>query len=147
MFIRATAVWFAIMMGAILNGFVRDVVLVPRLGDLVARALSCFTLAGIIFLATWISLRWIHPSSAADAWTIGAMWLVMTLAFEFIAGHYLFHTSWPTLLADYNILAGRLWILVLIATVTAPAVIFRAVHNPPRAMEISAPIADDTPRR
>ena len=62
---------------------------------------------------TWMSLRWIHPASTADAWAVGAMWLAMTLAFEFVAGHYVFHTPWTTLLADYNIFTGRLWILVL----------------------------------
>jgi hypothetical protein len=130
MFARAAAIWFVILAAAILNGLVRDIVLVPRLGDLIARAVSCFTLAGAILLVTWISLRWIHPTSAADAWTIGAMWLAMTLAFEFIGGHYLFRTPWSTLVADYNILEGRLWIVVLIATITAPALVYRAGHNP-----------------
>ena len=48
----------------------------------------------------------------------------MTLTFEFVAGHYLFRTAWSTLLADHNLLAGRLWILVLIATTIAPACVF-----------------------
>ena len=63
MLIRAGAVWFAIMLIAILNGAARDILLVPRLGDPVARALSCLTLAALIVLVTWISLRWIHPAS------------------------------------------------------------------------------------
>ena len=113
----------------------------------VARALSCVTLAGLILLVTWISLRWIHPASMGDAWTIGVMWLAMTLSFEFVAGHYLFRTPWSTLLADYNLLAGRLWILVLAATLIAPALVFRAGQNPARDTEISSPAPDDTPRR
>ena len=52
MLARAGAVWFGIMLLAILNGAARDVLLVPRLGDLVARALSCVTLAGLIVLVT-----------------------------------------------------------------------------------------------
>ena len=125
MFARAGAVWFAIMLVAILNGAARDVLFVPRLGDLVARALSCVTLAGLILFVTWVSLQWIHPASMRDAWTIGVMWLVMTLTFEFVAGHYVFGTQWSTLLADYNVFAGRLWILVLVATTVAPAFVFR----------------------
>jgi hypothetical protein len=144
---RAGAVWFAIMVLAILNGAARDILLVPRLGDLGARALSCLTLAGLIVFVTWISLRWIHPASIGDACTIGAMWLVMTLTFEFAAGHYLFRTPWPTLLADYNLLAGRLWVLVLVTTIAAPAIVFRAGEIPVRHMEISSPATDDTPRR
>ena len=147
MLVRAGAVWFAIMLIAILNGAARDMLLVPRLGDLVARALSCLTLAALIVLVTWVSLRWTHPESRGDAWTIGVMWLAMTLTFEFIAGHYLFHTEWSALLADYNLLAGRLWILVLVTTTIAPALVFRAGEIPVRDTEISSPAPDDTPRR
>jgi hypothetical protein len=147
MFVRLGVVWFAIMLIAILNGAARDILLVPRLGDPVARALSCLTLAALIVLVTWISLRWIHPASLGDAWTIGAMWLAMTLTFEFVAGHYLFGTEWSTLLADYNLLAGRLWILVLVTTTVAPAFVFRVGEIPVRDTEISSPALDDTPRR
>jgi hypothetical protein len=147
MLVRAGAVWFAIMLIAILNGAARDVLLVPRLGDLVARALSCLTLASLIVAVTWCSLRWIHPASLGDAWTIGAMWLAMTLTFEFAAGHYLFHTEWSTLLADYNLLAGRLWVLVLVTTTIAPALVFRAGEIPVGDTEISSPVPGDTPRR
>jgi hypothetical protein len=121
---RAAVVWFGIMLLAILNGAARDILFVSRMGDLGARALSCLTLSALIFGVTWVSLRWIGPASSVDAWRIGAVWLVMTLAFEFIAGHYLFGTPWPALLADYDLLAGRLWVVVLAITLAAPALIF-----------------------
>ena len=35
-------------------------------------------------------------------------------------GHYLFGDSWDRLLADYNILRGRIWLLVPIVTLVAP---------------------------
>jgi hypothetical protein len=147
MLVRAGAAWFAIMLIAIVNGTARDILLVPRLGDPVARAVSCLTLAALIVLVTWVSLRWIHPASLGDAWTIGVMWLAMTLAFEFVAGHYLFHTEWSTLLADYNLLAGRLWILVLVTTTVAPALVFRTGQIPLSHTEISSLAPDDTLRR
>ena len=135
---RAAILWFVIMVAAICNGAVRDLVMTPRFGDSIARALSCITLSGVIVLVAWISIHWMRPASAFDAWTIGVMWLTMTLAFEFLAGHYVFHTPWAVLLADYNLLAGRLWILVLIATLTAPVFAFHFAHNPGDATEISA---------
>lgn len=138
MLARAIAVWFTITPVAILNGALRDVVLAPRLGDLIARAVSGFTLAGAILAITWISLPWIRPASLGASWTIGLLWLAMTLAFEFGAGHYLFKTPWSALLADYNVFAGRLWILVLVTTLAAPPLIYRAVHNPAADAENSA---------
>ena len=138
MFGRAVVVWFGIMVTAILNGALRDGVFTPKMGDPLARALSCVILAAVIFAVAWVTLPWMHPASDADAWRIGTVWLAMTLAFEFGVGHYLFHTSWTQLLADYNLLAGRLWIFVLAATFTAPPVMYRATQNSTAAAEISA---------
>ena len=143
---RAGIIWFAIMSAAILNGAVRDVVLVPGFGDAVARGISSLTLTAVILIVTWMSLSWIGPASTADAWRIGVMWLAMTLVFEFGAGHYLFRTPWPALLADYNILAGRLWMLVLVATLTSPALVHIAGWNSGHDVEISSPASADTPR-
>lgn len=147
MFNRAAAVWVVILFAAILNGTVRDLVLVPRLGDPIARAISCFTLAAVILLVTWILLDWVGPASMHDAWTIGVTWLAMTLTFEVIGGHYLFRTPRSALLADYNLFAGRLWILVLIATLTAPALAYHAGRNSVRDTDISSPTAHDIARR
>lgn len=147
MALRASIVWLVIMLAAICNGSVRDLVMTPRFGDSIARAVSCITLSAAIVLVAWVSIRWMGPASPAAAWTIGALWLAMTLAFEFLAGHYLFHTPWTALLADYNLLAGRLWILVLIATLIAPVLAFRLAHNPGPATEISAPRVDATRHR
>lgn len=133
---RAGLIWFAIMVAAIFNGAMRDVLLVPQWGDPVARGVSSIALATLVLLITWVSLPWIKPASMADSWRIGAMWLAMTLAFEFGAGHYLFETPWPALFADYNVLAGRLWILVLIATLTSPALVHLTVWNHVRDAEV-----------
>jgi hypothetical protein len=146
MLARAGAIWFGIMLMAIINGAFRDVVLAPRLGDLGARAISCLTLASVIVLVTWISLTWVRPVSTTDAWRVGWMWLAMTLIFEFGAGHYLLGTPWTALLADYNVLTGRLWLLVLVATLTAPVLVYRAAHNPVTGVEFYSPRSDDTPR-
>ena len=56
MLARAGAVWFVIMVLAILNGAFRDLVLAPRLGELGGRAVSCLTLASAILVVAWISL-------------------------------------------------------------------------------------------
>jgi hypothetical protein len=138
MFGRAVLAWTFIVPLAIANGMARELLLVPLLGDLAARAVSCFTLAGAVLFVTWMSLAWIGPATILDAWTIGLIWLALTLAFEFLAGHYVFGTSWDALRAEYNILAGRLWILVLVVTLTAPPLTFQAVHSPAAGGDVSA---------
>ena len=37
--------------------------------------------------------------------------------------HFAMGVPWETLLADYNIFAGRLWLVVLLTTLCGPALI------------------------
>lgn len=126
---RALLVWAAILAFAILNGVVRDVVLALYMRDKPARAISSIVLAGVVVGITVLSLRWIGPSTLLQAVGIGAFWLALTLAFEFLFGHYLGGKPWPLLLAEYDVLRGRLWVVVLIATVLAPPSVYRAMHQ------------------
>ena len=48
----------------------------------------------------------------------------LTVAFEFGLG-YSRGLSWNEMLADYNILAGRLWLLVPVTLLASPALAFR----------------------
>lgn len=54
------------------------------------------------------------PIERRGALKVGALWLVLTLAFEFLAGHYLFQKPWAVLLQDYDLSWGRIWVAVLI---------------------------------
>ena len=109
---------------AFANAAWREGWLMPRLGDRPSHAISSVTLSIAILLAGWYVTGWVRPESRQQAWAVGAIWLCLTLAFEFLAGHFLFGRSWHVLLADYNLVAGRLWVLVLVTTLTTPLVAF-----------------------
>jgi hypothetical protein len=126
MYSRAILVWGALLVLAFANGALREIALVPSMGDTPAHALSSVTLSAAIVVLSWVTIGWMHPQSASDAWRIGALWLACTLAFELLAGHYLFGNPWSRLLADFNVLRGRIWILVLLTTVAAPFITARA---------------------
>jgi len=51
------------------------------------------------------------------------MWTAMTVCFEFGFFHFVAGVPWEKLLADYNLFAGRLWVLVLLTTLGGPAMI------------------------
>jgi hypothetical protein len=51
---------------------------------------------------------------------IGMLWLALTLAFEFLVGHYVFRKPWTELIQDYDITRGRIWPLVLVMVLFAP---------------------------
>lgn len=122
MIARAVVVWLGLALLASLNGAFRESVLVPRMSETAARAISTLMLSVVILIAALAAIGWISPAPHRDAWRIGVLWVALTLAFEFLAGHYLFRIPWRELTRDYNILQGRIWVLVLIVTAVAPAV-------------------------
>lgn len=126
MFGRAIAVWVVILLIAVVNGGLREVLLIPKLGATAGRALSSVALSAAVLLVTWALISWIAPAGVRAAWQVGALWVAMTLAFEFLIGHYLLGQPWPALFEDYNLAAGRIWILVLITTLVAPALLVRS---------------------
>jgi hypothetical protein len=76
-------------------------------------------LSAIIFAVAGFTAPWIGVDTLGQAWSIGALWVAMTLAFEFLAGHYLFKNPWEKIVADYNVTRGRIWVLVPICTLFA----------------------------
>jgi hypothetical protein len=122
MYLRAVVVWMAQLVTAIVNGAFREAVLVLRLGTEAAHVASTLLLCGAILAVTTIAVRWLALPGIGAAFRIGVLWVGLTLAFEFGAGHYLFGHPWERLLADYDLSAGRVWPLVLVTTLFAPAV-------------------------
>ena len=112
--------WFLLMALAIGNGTVRITFIIPHTGLTAGLAISTLLLCALILGAAWVGIRWLGPADAKQAWSIGLLWLVMTLSFEFGAGHFLFKKPWSELLFDYNIAQGRIWVLVPIVTTLAP---------------------------
>lgn len=121
---RAVVTWFGLLVLAFANAALREGWLSSRLGERPSHAVSSVTLSMAVFLGGWSVTGWVGPQSRPQAWLVGSIWLFLTLAFEFLAGHFLFGRSWPVLLADYNVLAGRLWPLVLVTTLATPLLAF-----------------------
>jgi hypothetical protein len=123
MLVRVVLIWLAMLTIASINGIAREAVLIPQFGDVVGRAVSTVALSALIVVLTWISIGWIAPRSGRQAWLIGVIWVALTLAFEFLAGHFVLHNSWSRLLEDYDVLRGRIWILVLVTTLVSPRIV------------------------
>jgi hypothetical protein len=104
LFAKAFASWVVLLVLAVLNGGARDGFLTPRVGAYVGHLISTGILCGMIFPIAWFSVPWLGPRRASEAWLIGAVWTLLTIAFELLGGHYLFRNSWERLLADYNLL-------------------------------------------
>jgi hypothetical protein len=122
---RFIIAWVPMIFIAIANGIFREKVLANKLSELQAHQLSTLTLILLFGLYMWgLFSIWI-PTSANHALRIGLLWLLFTVIFEFIFGHYVAGHSWSRLFQDYNILKGRLWIFVLIWVTIAPYIIYQ----------------------
>jgi hypothetical protein len=113
--------WFPMVPIAILNGAIRQAAILPLVGELPAHQISCFT--GILLLGLymyWVVRKW-TPVSMRQAVGLGILWVAMTIAFEFVFGHFVMGNSWERLFHDYDLSAGRLWVIVLLWTAAAPA--------------------------
>jgi hypothetical protein len=117
--------WFGMVILSIVNGIIREKAYGQSMSELSAHQLS--TLIAIIFFGLYIfTMTGIFKiQSAKQALVIGGIWLIMTIIFEFVFGHYVAGHSWSKLLSDYHILDGRVWILVLIWIFVAPYLFYR----------------------
>lgn len=107
----------------IANGVTRELVYAERVGDLTAHQIS--TAVAVALFALYFALlerRWPLPTFRT-AFLVGAVWLVLTVAFEFGFGHWGDGKTWGELLADYNVFRGHLWPLVLAWLAVGPAVV------------------------
>ena len=117
---KVLVIWSFFMIGAIANGAVRVKSIIPLTGEAVGHIISTVLLCAIILGITWLTIRWLAPTTVRHTLWIGGAWLLMTLAFEFGVGYFVGHHTLPEMLADYNILNGRVWVAVPILTFIAP---------------------------
>jgi hypothetical protein len=124
--------WLGMVIIAVLNGTLRALVTQPLLGEEVARRVATGILLALLTAYVW-ALHRRHPiPTRLEAWAVGLSWVAMTLAFEFGFGRFVEGLSWSTMLADYDITSGRIWILVPIWTGALPTLVRRL--QAPRAL-------------
>ena len=114
MLLKYTAFWLVLAVLGVANGVLRVSTYGRRLSDLAAHQLSTVTGVLMTGVAIWLFHRYQTTTSMQQAWLIGVIWLTMTIAFEFGFGRFVAGHSWQRLLADYNLLAGRVWSLFLV---------------------------------
>jgi hypothetical protein len=110
---------------AIANGLIRTSLYMQFLTEMHAHQLSALSFIVLFGVYVWFVLKWLKLSSAQKALQLGLIWLVLTVGFEFLFGHFVMGNPWASLFHDYNLLAGRVWVLVLIWIAAAPGVFYR----------------------
>jgi hypothetical protein len=94
MILRSLAIWLLLIAAEILHGIARAVLLVPHVGEFRSSQICVFTGSLIILGIALVSVRWIGATRTSQLLGIGSLWLVLTLAFEFLFGHFVAGASW-----------------------------------------------------
>jgi hypothetical protein len=124
MILTYTLAWFPLVIIAILNGILREKGYKRFMSELRAHQLS--TLIGIVLVGVYVwivELIWPIENSR-QAILIGGIWLVLTILFEFGFGYFIMGNPWKKLFHDYNLFAGRVWLLFVIWTAVSPFMIY-----------------------
>lgn len=124
MLIRAVLTWIPMVGIAVANGLLREALLNHYLEERPARQVSTLLLLSFFALYIgWVSARW-PLATPQEAVITGLIWLVLTLLFEFGLGRA-GGQSWKAMLEEYNLLAGKIWVLVPLWVAIAPYFFFR----------------------
>lgn len=118
---RALAIWLLMAVVAVVAGGLREALLTPRVGAAASHVMGTAVVAAVFLLVIGLSIRWVAPGlRTGDLWTVGILWTVLTVAFEFGFGRWVAGHSWERLLRDYDLTAGRIWVLVLLTLLLGP---------------------------
>ncbi|XKH61631.1 hypothetical protein LG290_07985 [Halomonas sediminis] len=117
--LKTLVIWIGILVLAVINGALREFVLIPELGTPAALVLSGLLLSALIMGVAYLSLPWLQISCPVQFWFVGLGWVALTVAFEFSFGLWQ-GKSWSVLFEAYTFRSGNIWPIILAATAFAP---------------------------
>ena len=116
---RAFVVWLLMMAIETIHGVLRNRFLVPVIGDVGSSQIGVLIGSALILGVATLTIVWIHPTSERSLLVIGALWLTLTLAFEFGLGRVL-GRPWHAMLADYDLSRGGLLSIGMVVLALSP---------------------------
>jgi len=122
LYLKALGIWVILAVSAIVVATFRNGVLLPAFGEQTAHQLGTILFLIVQFIIIYFFIKKMKIKDVKFLLGIGIFWVVITVIFELLFGHFVMNHSWEKLLADYNLFNGRLWVLVLINNMAAPSI-------------------------
>lgn len=125
----AVGAWLVMVILAILNATVRELFVTPAVGDYRAHVISTATL--LLALAALVAVYVARgPEHTPDEYrAVGVLWAGLTVAFELLFGRYVAGDSWASLFGQYDVTAGRVWVVVPLFLLFAPPLFGRYLRR------------------
>lgn len=127
--LRSLAIWLVLICAEIVHGILRELFLVRLVGHFRSNQIGVFTGSAIIIAIAYLTIRWIGAKQTSDFLFLGAIWLVMTVAFEVLFGRFVIRLPWEELLEGYNIAEGGLMPFGLLVLLFSPLIATKLQGN------------------
>lgn len=119
-FVYPLGVWALMAVVAVVNGGFREIVLIPRIGSYPGHVLSTALFVFGILVISFGYFQWTTIEyTQSELLLMGILWTVLTVGFEFLVG-YVENTPVSVTLEQYNVLAGQVWIAVMLTLLLTP---------------------------
>lgn len=119
------AAWCLLLLVAVANGILRDLSYGQYLSESLSQQLSTLSAMLLMAIVIWAFIYRYPIATATKALAIGLLWMLLTIAFEFLFFHFVAGHPWNDLLDNYKIWQGRLWPILLLWIALAPYTFFR----------------------
>ncbi len=120
--IQLIGMWLLFLGIAIVNGGIREKYFQNYMDELLAHQFSTLLLIAGIFLFTTFFVKIKQITDKKTLLLTGIFWASLTIVFEFLFFYFIGGKPLAILLADYNLLKGRLFSLVIIGTLFSPII-------------------------
>lgn len=122
-FVKALAVWLLMVVAAIGNGVLRELVLNKYFAEFYALLISGVLLAMFVFAIIYFSIRFFSASKRSYYLLLGVFWTGLTLSFEYGFGYFVRAMTLSEINQVFNVSNGNLFVLVIAVTLFAPLLI------------------------
>ena len=112
LYLKSLGIWVILAVSALVVATFRIGVLLAPLGEHAAHQLGTVLYLIVQFIIIYLFIRKVKIKDVKTLLWIGIFWVVITIIFEFVFGHYVMGHSWQKLFANYKLLNGRLRVLV-----------------------------------
>lgn len=117
--IKYILLWLPMIILAFANATLRELVIIKHFSEFRAHQISTIILIFLCAIYIWFVLPSLNILNFKQALLIGLIWVLLTVVFEFALGR-LTGESWDYLFQNYNLFAGRIWLLFLFSLFILP---------------------------
>src|SRR5688572_3601881 len=81
LFVKAFGIWLLMLLAAFINGAIREILIVPRVGEYMGHVIGVVGLSGVVFALAGFFVNAFGPFTSGTLLWVGIFWLGLSLLF------------------------------------------------------------------